>query len=215
MLNQLTINCGGEESLAEMTLGFLGQDEVWVDKDSTLKFEVYDHDGSGTAKLEKKHKAGEYYIGWRSRLRIAAAGTTPVAGNEYAFFDFSMSLNNNLTFPDFITGSFEQSKPERSTLRDITGSFTLPFQGKTDYDNVLSWIFDATPKSLQMTFWRHDDIVSVTPSHYFIMTFNNVVFLGDGSPGSLDSGLLRIPVSFKAFSSADTGVPEIIFSLSQ
>ena len=188
MLNQLSISCGGEDSLAEMTVGFLGKNEVWVDASDDI----------AVANLEQPHKPGEYFIGWKSRLQIG--------GTHYPFYDFSMSLNNNLTFPDFIqAGVLSQDKPERSTLRDVSGSFTLALEGESTYDGILNDMFNATQKTIQMQFFRYDDqITNGSPSESFTINFPKAIILGDGSPGSIDAGLLRIPVSFRATSGNST-----------
>ena len=202
MANQMSISCGGEDSLAEMTMGFLGKDESAI----TVLDTAYKLRTGGTDTIQKSHLAGEYFIGWKARLFLGAAGNAEADASddwtETPFFDFSMNINNNLAFPEFINNTTTHNKPEKTNVRDVTGSFTLAFNGSSDFASggILDDIFNATVKSVRFDFNRYEDTgtTGANPKQYFRMIFPNVVFTGEGSPGSIDHGLVRIPVSFRA-----------------
>ena len=209
MLNQMSINCAGEDSLVELSASFLGKSETWVTNGANNYNSGY---------LERSHLPGEYFVGWQARLSMADAGTITANDGDWSstpFYNFAMTHNNNLNFTGFISGTNSTTKPHRTDLRDVSGNFTLAFSGNSDFaaptsadtDGIINAVLNSTPRAIKLEFSRYNNqVAGKARSEYFTIMFPSVVFTGEGSPSSIDDGVIRLPVAFRATSHQTGGV---------
>ena len=107
-------------------------------------------------------------------------------------YDVSITINNNLEARRFL-GSNLIKQPIRTAKREITGTFTMDFEGTTEYDDFIA----ATERTLDIDFTG----ASINVSTYKLLFDMNYVLLEDTTTSVSNEGAITATFPFRAYSS--------------
>jgi hypothetical protein len=124
-------------------------------------------------------------------------GTISFASSTVQVKSASFNLNNNLGVDRRFIGSRLIAQPMRSKKIEVNGTFTLEFDGVTQYNDFRA----ATSRALVLTFAGETSAIKTGYSYGLVITFP-VVKLTSGVPKMSDEGIIEIELPFKAYASS-------------
>ena len=127
------------------------------------------------------------YPSWQAELKLN--------GTTIPFSDFSLDINNNLEFANFMESDNQYpTKPPFPSLREVIGSFTIEYLD----DSYYNYIQDLTNVNLELSL--------VNGNQEFIITCPTIVFADGGSLNSLPEGTLELNLDFTAINNSDSNI---------
>ena len=131
--SQINVSIPGDNSLAEGSISFLGQDLLNDD----LNLSTTGDNDQTEANVQALSDG--FFEGWSSHVKTHTQTYISV-------YDFSLNINNNLTAPDTLNNKYVISEPIEG-LREVTGTFTIVLQPDDLTSGHLFDIFDKDSDS--------------------------------------------------------------------
>ena len=109
------------------------------------------------------------------------------ASSAVKISEFSVSINNNLSEPQFASGDLRTLEPLRNGFREVSGSLTFP---RYDSDTVFQWFDNNTELELTLEF--------VSGSQYFKIFLPRIIISEPPTAPVGGPELLTVTIPFKA-----------------